>query len=1390
MNLGEMSPIITKKTDGSKRKTTNKTNNMKNFTKLFVLASALFALACTTDTTEDLGLGLAGQTKVSLSLEEATKTYLGEKADNLYPLYWSEGDQISVNGVTSVALTEGGSANATFTFNGTLEYPYSVIYPAAANGASEVVFPASQEYTAGTFSAGAAPMYGYAENSASAIQLHHLTGVLRFAITGDATLSSVVLTAESGSLSGTYAVDCATGTLTPVKGSTSNSVTLTFGEGLALGTEPTPIYVAVPAGEYGSVLVTIYTVSGEKMVARFDTSAKAIAGGKVREFGEFQFSGVASDEFIIDGVDALVKFAANPSKSARVTANIDMTGVEWTPIEGFALTFDGGNFEIKGLTAPLFGATSGSFQNVKLTDINIVETENPTVGALARTIVAVDSKAPIVSNCSVSGKLTVNVKNFAPTVKETPTDAAMGALVGYAIGVDISDCVNEAVVDIQSVVSTSTSVTVVTCGGGIVGYAKGEVNLAVVGGIRNCENKASVTYTNGSYASTFGISNRTGGIAGQVDTCVVLKKLTNRGAISANGTFHSTFTNNVAGLIGLTSKNELEESNNYGAVSFTAGRFGVAQLAGLVAYSTNSAVTNCHNYGPITMASGVTHHDLICGGILARHTGTELPDFSIVSNCSNNAPVSILSDMEGKSSDEQFRVGGAIAWDHSSSTNVTNNAEGVLTVKSKLYNADDTVYCIAIGGCVAYWTQTCSPTGITNHAPVNVDCTLTTSSSYTAFDKVRLNVGGAIGYFNINDEIMSSVTNTGSVTVKANSVGDIRIGGVCGQDADGVLDGGINSGDITLEAGSKAGNLLEVGGVAACTAGDAVKNIENSGNVTIEEDLDVAKACYVAGGVAWTSKSITTLKNSGNVLIKGGICGSNASSNDSKILNVGGGVGWVNAKVTMDGIINSGSVTVQKFTSNYTFSVAGCVARISGDTGGTCKNSKNTGAISVDDKCVSKGGFYVGGVLGIGNKTGTGSLSYCENDAPITAKASAANGNVYIGGVAGYVDLGGSNADLKNGANGDILVQLANTSTSDEFCVGGVAGRMVDHCVPVENYGDVTIKGKIKYLARVAGLVAYPNNYNRRNLTNDCTITIDAEIGNILTVGGLMAGGSYGGIYTNAHSRGRIHITKNAIIHADVHIGGLIGNNTNANVVINGCSNSTDILFEGQSGADAGATMLSIGGMIGRSTALRSVQRDFTNSGNITFTGKHSGTGELAIGGIYGHNETPLIGSAFAVYGENGTEISTEATRPSGPIYHECKVTNIGKITCTGTYAGPAYVGGLAGSSTTGFCNGMAFCEVEALDYPNVGMLTGSAYSTEEATAFTNCHAGGQVTVKSYFDEDKDDYVPQTNALSKDNYRLYIFGSSITSEEAQANKLGFISSIDATPVYSTGAAVE
>ena len=150
---------------------------MKNLFKFLLAVVALAVVGCTTDTTEDLAPNIDkgnGLTTITLSLD-GTRTHLGAKGEEGYPLYWSKGDKIAINGVASAPLGEeaDGQVAATFTFDGELTAPYNVVYPAPAEGVTAsteglypVTFPAVQEYVEGTFADGAAPLYGCTEESA------------------------------------------------------------------------------------------------------------------------------------------------------------------------------------------------------------------------------------------------------------------------------------------------------------------------------------------------------------------------------------------------------------------------------------------------------------------------------------------------------------------------------------------------------------------------------------------------------------------------------------------------------------------------------------------------------------------------------------------------------------------------------------------------------------------------------------------------------------------------------------------------------------------------------------------------------------------------------------------------------------------------------------------------------------------------------------------------------------------------------------------------------------------------------------------------------------------------------------------------------------------------
>ena len=118
--------------------------------------------------------------------------------------------------------------------------------------------------------------------------------------------------------------------------------------------------------------------------------------------------------YIVSSPAALQAWATemknDPKQNLNCTlaADIDLTGTEWTPIPGFAGTFDGNGKTITGLTinqpstnnVGLFASIEdvGTVKNLKLDKVNV--TANSNVGAIA------GENRGTIENCSVSGSVT------------------------------------------------------------------------------------------------------------------------------------------------------------------------------------------------------------------------------------------------------------------------------------------------------------------------------------------------------------------------------------------------------------------------------------------------------------------------------------------------------------------------------------------------------------------------------------------------------------------------------------------------------------------------------------------------------------------------------------------------------------------------------------------------------------------------------------------------------------------------------------------------------------------------------------------------------------------------------------------------------------------------
>ena len=1322
---------------------------MRKLTKIFaVVAGAMFAFSCTTDTTEDLGVQVGangGQTEITLSLEES-RTQLGEKAGDLYPLYWSEGDKISVNGVESgeAAISSSNASVATFTVNGDVATPYCIAYPAAPAG--QVLF-ADQQTHAGdtTFGKGVSTMYAY--GTSTGVQLNHLTGVLKIGITGDATLSlAQISTADRAPIAGAFEIDFATGEVTATESSkyviNYNIPVTADAEGLVLSSTPQYIHVAVPAGVYDELYVTLYDNEGGVMYATVKADdTKPLAVGKVREFNTPVLYAANASVFVVKDKASLLDFAAQAAtleKDVLFVADVDMEGEAWTPIEGYAGTVLGNGYAINGLTAPLFGTTSASIKGLHLTNVALNSNDAPHYGALVCEAVTTDTKSVVIEHCSAQGTFVVENKNYkpvAPTITNTQysndatkaSEMAYGGLVGLSRGTTISNCVNNVAITVKQVVAEGDTQVLLPYIGGVVGITYRAVladNSSVYTNLNDCVNNAAILYEDKNCSTElWQIFPAVGGVAGGVyhggakkETANVGQTYTNcvnNGAVKINtnggGLAQDTQgypQTQIGGIVGRGGYMTLFNCDNYGAVTLN-GKFKQTYSGGVTGSSWYSNLENCDNYGAVTITEESTFYGIMLAGISSINYSTgEYTYYS--KNCTNNAPINCLAstDPNATTGTYHYRIGGVEGFGRSLATNLVNNKEGVVTCKGNVVLLKANFKACEIGGVVAYRT-TCAHDASCNYGDVIVDINYSVhpdvADTKTVIDDRALFIGGVAGY---SSQTCKNSINKGNITVKGT------------YDCENIWIGGI-------------GGYSSLGSVA-----------ENYGKITVDDSTIITNARLIVGGVGGGNDATsdrTGLLNKGKVYVGGkigqawigGLCGQNR-------LPLTGAKNYGEVKVTavcskdlhVGGLI---CLHTRHFYHKDSNSIK------TGDTAnGALTSCENYGNIFIANTEANKSTVTVGGLV----RQGQQDLIDCINHGSINVSGSSL-GTLYIGGLVAV----NSAKPRKNCYNkGKITVNCesvggADNTDSDLFiggiCFSGGSNTTYTNC---HNEGDIEIGAvKVANCVRIGGFIANVETADKTNTLENCS-----NSGNITTshIGCVQTSGvcRIGGIFAQAQ-KGTLKLV------------GTLKNSGNINVA---CDHRMDI-------------GISLGGIIGGADGDGVAFHDDTNcvvvnEGAINFTGKT--VGKFYIGGI-----VPFI---------------SKTNIPS-----TVKLINTGDISVTGTcgegYEKECDISGVIGAIKAPIDGAQCFCNIYAPNYSatRIGMLTSKTRST--TVLYTNAKVGGTIIRKIEKIGEDSEGNPQmgeiTETLAADNYFNYIYGttpdwSTITPEHDGCSYISSKAEID------------
>ena len=1296
---------------------------MKNLTKILFIVAAMVAFSCTTDVTEDLGVAVNGQTEISLSLEES-RTHISGKAGDEYPLYWSAGDKIAVNGVTSESLSEAdhGKANATFTLNGVVAYPYNIVYPApaegvtAAEGLQAVSFLATQEYTAGTFAEGAVPMYAQVANESEAASLKHLAGVLRIAPKGEGVvLTSMTVTAESGKIAGNFDLDCATGTLT-AHDDALNTVTVTFGEGLTLGAEATPIYVAVPAGEYNIFAVTLNTAT-DSMLVRFDTEGeKAVKAGIVREFNEFVYApnAAASGIFEIYDEASLRRFAASAAKfypytSAKVVAAIDMTGKEWTPIEGFAHTFDGGNFEIKGLTAPLFGETATTeIKNVQLVDVAIVANNKTNFGVLAEKITATDA---VVENCYISGTLTVNL--------DTDSTHIAGFFNTSTSTKKFSNLTSELYIKITGKITNQL-------------YVNG-IMFSHSGALEGVKHLGTIEYA-GSQCEDL----RIGGI---VQTC---KNLTNcqNGSPTDNSKGH-LIVNGVCGPI---------------------------RIGGIVALATNGqTMTKCVNYGKVYTTENTTSKQIFMGGI----SGLSQNASPIFDSCENNGELAIEQSHVKASGP---RVGGFIGQIMTSGTVTVKNGfinRGAININPR--ECEDN---IQVAGFVAnYSTEiTTESTGV-----IKNEGHITYSGKATSGTTRVAGIVAASAKVFPNGSL--KFVNTGDITVTGTAP-TLAVGGIYGNSSKKLEDARCfcnikattadNVGMIATGAYSKSypilnshcGGTIQKKGTEVITLDESnyYNYIQNSG---VTSDIALENRCgYISSIDAIPMVIPITISDADSLLAF-----AESAATTTADISITADIDMTDKAWTpIEGYVGNVHGNGNK--------IKGLTAPLFGTTAASIDNLHLTNA----DITVSEvGNLRIGALAGkIDNATAVITNCSAEGKMTINCTMTEAIDEIFIGGLIGEITTTQECSELCNKL--DIVIDGTYKNTiRTGGCIGDIRnGALINS----SNLGTITFNGSTGSThAFSAGLVAYAKVLT--NCTNGSADDNTHTMGSITFNGtaknayasGIIATVACNTTITNCHNFGALTHSSTSKTTSTTLMAGMSAYFSNASftATFDGCSNNGPIYNSSISTGD-----LKVGGLIGHmGSGTLNIVNGYTNNGDIIVEQQNS-TGNVQIGGIIGnYSGAWTTSSTKGVYNSgaityNGTS-TVSTVRVGGlvaamavaiPAIEGFEVVNTGNIKSTGT-GKLIYVGGVQGAGKV-VSGAKCYCNIRTENVTAYGwIMPAERTSTLKAT---NCQIGGNT-----IEIDEADESEKLSPITADNFFDYIYSSPIDKATAEADGCSLLS---------------
>lgn len=899
---------------------------------------------------------MSGITVLSAGFDDSSlKTILQEDGK----VSWLSGDQISVNGTPSTALTlDEPAAYADFTIPAVLSYPYKATYPASIQSESDaVILPSTQAAgSSDSFAAGAAPMAGYA-TSGNQLYFRHLCALIRLGLVLGEDKDTIRGVTFSGNkqeqVCGPFTLDYETGTLSATSSEQANQAVQVL-VGKNLSSTATPVFIAVPAGTYeNGFSIKIIDVNGHTMTVAKHSSTTLVAG-HIYPGADIVFAPTATELRIdITSAAELNAFATayNAGEIAHSSSlplivtlkndisysSEDLAGFVQMGMPGlyFSGTFDGQGHSISGFDtdAPLFYGV-GSEGIVKDFTLNgrmtatLCASVNAGSGYWESYLATVTGYLRgVLSGITSSVNLTVT----QPTLEHpSETNSLLiggiaGKLVSSAV---IEDCTYSGTLSDDAGFTGSTRVYI----GGICGAQNNASSI-----VRRCAMTGSISLQGTSSATRYNV----GGVEGRLMPGI-LTDCTNTGTISiaVNDAFASSCNSYLGGICGaVQSSSSYSGLENAGSVTVTMNAYqgaalGIGGVFGNV-QQASSTTPELSNSGDVTLSATAPWTAYTAGIRIGGVIGYASSDAS-VSGMSNSGVVKYIdNDTDGTVTGSNLYMGGVIGFTGNSVSGCSNTGEVWFDVsrgQARSYN--NVSYAGVLGGNSGnIIVSDCENDGYV-HGGINL--TGSTGVNWTA---------GIVGYL-CGASTLSGCVNRGAVTnrhwynsTQMNPTSSVSFDGTGGIVGAAVGNSGTGNGitieNCSLPAGGSTLNSKRgaTGGIAAYTDYATVTGCTVSVNLN---DCDTYTSNgYFLGGIVCVANH-TTLSG----------CHMRGTIDSTQKKYLGGIVGGAYNSSVIDGCTFKGEIASTTASSTGYGTIAGFAQK-------TCTLSNNRFAGTVDGTSMS-----------------------------------------------------------------------------------------------------------------------------------------------------------------------------------------------------------------------------------------------------------------------------------------------------------------------------------------------------------------------------------------------------------------------------------------------------